>query len=121
MKNWITQLLPIRNEYMEGNPEPMDGDDVEDLIKIIRAKLNLNEGNITPEEYENILDAPRGTTPMSMDDLNDISLGMVEDLVSEKLIPDCQDTDDETEFQVQDVINKRLAKFFGLDYDKLQE
>lgn len=121
MKNWIEQLMPIRNEYMENNPEPMDGDDVEDLIKIIRAKINLNEGNIDEKEYNLILDTPRGATPMSIDDLNDISLGMVEDLVEENLITDCQDTDDETEFQVQDIINKRLAKHFGLDYDKIQE
>lgn len=63
MESWIAQLLPIRNEYMDGNvDEPMDGDDVDDLVKIIKAKINLHEGNITPEEYEKILDSPRGET-----------------------------------------------------------
>lgn len=59
-------------------------------------------------------------SPTIMDDLNEISLGMVEELVQQKLIPDCQDTDDETEFEVQDIINKKLAEFFGLDYEELQ-
>lgn len=63
MKNWIEQLLPIRNEFMDGCvDEPMDGDDVDELCKIIKAKLNLNEGNITEEEYNNILDSSRGET-----------------------------------------------------------
>ena len=56
MNNWIEQLLPIRNEYMEGSDEPMDGDDVDNLINIIRAKLNLHEGNITDFEYNLLLD-----------------------------------------------------------------
>jgi len=62
MKSWIDQLLPIRNEYMDGCvDEPMDGDDVDELCKIIKAKLNLHEGNITEKEYNDILDSPRGT------------------------------------------------------------
>lgn len=60
MESWIAQLLPIRNEYMDGNDEPMDGDDVDDLVKIIRAKLNLQEGNITEHEYNKIIDSPSG-------------------------------------------------------------
>lgn len=60
MKNWIDQLLPIRNEFMDGSvDEPMDGDDVDELCKIIKAKLNLHEGNITEEECNEILDSPR--------------------------------------------------------------
>ena len=61
MKNWIEQLMPIRNEYMDGNiDEPMDGDDVDELCKIIKAKINLQEGNIDEKEYNRILDSPRG-------------------------------------------------------------
>jgi len=59
--------------------------------------------------------------PKTIDDLNEISLEIVEELVAQELIPDCQDTDDETEFQVQDVINEKLAKLFGLDFEKLQD
>jgi len=61
MKNWIEQLLPIIDEYKNGSEdEPLDGDDVEELCKIIKAKINLQEGNITEKEYEEILNSPRG-------------------------------------------------------------
>jgi hypothetical protein len=56
MKSWINQLLPIINEFKDGDDEPLDGDAVEVLVNIIRAKINLHEGNITEEEYNKILD-----------------------------------------------------------------
>lgn len=54
---WIERLLPLMNEYMEGDcmEEPMDGDDVDDFIKIIKAKINFHQGNITELEYNKIL------------------------------------------------------------------
>lgn len=52
--DWMKQLLPIIEEYRDGT-EPLDGDEVERLIDVIRAKINLHEGNITEEEYEEIL------------------------------------------------------------------
>ena len=55
MKNWIEQLLPIIEEYKSGSDEPLDGDDVDDLLKIIKAKINLQEGNITEQEYNELL------------------------------------------------------------------
>ena len=56
MKNtWIEQLLPIIWEYKDGDNEPLDGDEVDRLTEIIRAKINLQEGNITEEEYNEIL------------------------------------------------------------------
>lgn len=54
MNSWIEQLMPIVLEYRDSN-EPLDGDEVDDLCKIIKAKINLLEGNITEEEYEKIL------------------------------------------------------------------
>ena len=59
--------------------------------------------------------------PDNIDDLNEISNDIVSRLVSEDLIPDCTDTDDQTEFEIQDVINEKLAELFGLDYENLQE
>jgi hypothetical protein len=56
MKSWINQLLPIINEFKDGDDEPLDGDAVDVLVNIIRAKINLQEGNITEEEYNKILD-----------------------------------------------------------------
>jgi hypothetical protein len=54
-QGWMQFLAPIINEYKEGSDEPLDGDEVERLTEIIRAKINLNEGNITEEECEEIL------------------------------------------------------------------
>jgi hypothetical protein len=51
MKNWIEQLIPIINEYKDGDNEPLDGDEVDRLCFIIKLKINLHEGNITEEEY----------------------------------------------------------------------
>lgn len=57
MKSWIEQLMPIINEYKDGSQdEPLDGGEVEDLCIIIQAKINLHEGNITEEEYNEILE-----------------------------------------------------------------
>lgn len=54
--NWIDHLLPIMKEYMaEFDGDPMDGDDVADLCEIIKAKINLHQGNITEGEYEHIM------------------------------------------------------------------
>lgn len=40
MENWIDQLLPIIDEYKDGSDEPLDGDSVSKLSKIIEAKIN---------------------------------------------------------------------------------
>lgn len=50
MKNWITQLEPIINEYGEGGKLTLE--DVNELVHIIRAKINLQQGNITEDQYE---------------------------------------------------------------------
>lgn len=59
MKNWIEQLLPIIEEYKDGDDEALDGDSVDRLCHIIKAKINLHEGNITEAEYERFLDFRR--------------------------------------------------------------
>ena len=56
MNNWIEYLLPIIEEYKDGNNEPLDGDEVDTLCDIIKAKINLQEGNITEQEYNKLLD-----------------------------------------------------------------
>ena len=62
MESWIKQLLPIIEEYRGGavsfandENEPLDGDEVDNLVKIIKTIINLHEGNITEEEYNEIL------------------------------------------------------------------
>jgi uncharacterized membrane protein len=56
MNSWIEQLIPIITEYKDGDDEALDGDEVDRLCDIIRAKINLQEGNITDEEYNKLLD-----------------------------------------------------------------
>jgi hypothetical protein len=55
MNNWIKQLQPIIQEYKDSSDEPLDGDDVDNLVYIIKAKINLHEGNITEDEYNKLL------------------------------------------------------------------
>ena len=55
MKNWTEQLIPIIEEYKDGAFEKLDVNDVDKLCKIIKAKINLHEGNITQKEYDKIL------------------------------------------------------------------
>jgi len=50
-EEWIGQLYPIIEEFREDEDTPLDGDEVDNLIEILRAKINLHEGNITEQEY----------------------------------------------------------------------
>lgn len=56
MESWIKQLEPIITEFKDGDTEPLSRNDVDRLAEIIRAKINLHEGNITERDYDNILD-----------------------------------------------------------------
>jgi hypothetical protein len=55
MKNWIEQLIPIIEEYKDGTFENLDINDVNNICLIIKAKINLHEGNITEQEYNELL------------------------------------------------------------------
>jgi len=46
-----TPLMDIIKEYKDGSEEALDGDEVDRLIEHLRNKINLQEGNITEEEY----------------------------------------------------------------------
>ena len=45
---------------------------------------------------------------MTEDEIRDIAIRIVDQIVLEKLLPDCIDTDDNTEFDVQDIIVEQL-------------
>jgi hypothetical protein len=47
------------------------------------------------------------------DDLRDIAIQIVDELVDNGLVKNCIDTDDETEFEVQDIILEKLKEKFG--------
>jgi hypothetical protein len=46
---------------------------------------------------------------MTQDEINDISVAIVNRLVELNLVPDCSDTDNETEFDYQDAIREVLV------------
>ncbi len=50
------ELQKILNIYTdnEWTSEPLDGDEVDNLVEHIRNQLNLLNGNITEQEYEKI-------------------------------------------------------------------
>lgn len=50
------ELQKILNIYTdnEWTSEPLDGDEVDNLIEHIRNQLNLLNGNITEQEYEKL-------------------------------------------------------------------
>lgn len=54
-KGWLGLTLEeIVEEY--GGGEPLDGDDVDRVCEIIKHKLNLFQGNIIEQEYNELID-----------------------------------------------------------------
>ena len=56
MKNWIEYLKPILKDYKDGDKQPLTLEDVDELVNTLKAKINLNEGNISEKQYDSILD-----------------------------------------------------------------
>ena len=52
---------------------------------------------------------------MTLEQIKDLSVIIVGDLVLNGLIKDCTDTDDETEFEFQDVIVETLCQRFKVE------
>ena len=52
---WDEMVAKLLEEYKEWIDEPLDGDEVDAFIKIISAKANLIEWNITKREYDLLL------------------------------------------------------------------
>ena len=50
---------------------------------------------------------------LNNDDIADIAVNAVEKLVEDGIIPNCTDTDDSTEFDVQDIIRETIAKILA--------
>ena len=51
---------------------------------------------------------------MTRDEINDISVAIVNRLVELNLVPDCTDTDNDTEFDYQDAIRDVLNQKYNL-------
>ena len=56
---------------------------------------------------------------MTIDLIKDLSVRITGNLVVKGLIADCTDTNDETEFQIQDEIELQLALEFGYTQEDL--
>jgi len=54
---------------------------------------------------------------MTLEEIKDLSVIIVSDLVIGGLVKDCTDTDDETEFEFQDVIVETLCQKFKVKND----
>lgn len=48
------------------------------------------------------------------DDTRDVAIQIVDELVEAGFIKDCIDTDDETEFSVQDIIHEKINTFLNV-------
>lgn len=63
--------------------------------------------------YNTTMETPFKT----LDDIKDFSINVVNQMVLDGLLPDCTDTDDETEFEAQDIIRERLCELTGIEND----
>ena len=57
MKDYLDHTVnELLTEYKDGSiDEPLNRDEVDDFVEIIKAKVNLQEGNITEKDYNKIL------------------------------------------------------------------
>jgi hypothetical protein len=53
----------------------------------------------------------------TLDDVRDLSIRIVDKLVENEIVPNCTDTDDDTEFLVQDMITDLLCEKFNIEND----
>ena len=51
----------------------------------------------------------------TIDDIRDVAIRVVDNLVKQGIIPDCTDTDDDTEFTVQDAIFPEILRERALE------
>jgi hypothetical protein len=56
-------------------------------------------------------------TIKTLDDIKDLSIIIVGKMVEEGIIKDCTNTDDQTEFDAQDVIREILCNKFNIEND----
>jgi hypothetical protein len=56
-------------------------------------------------------------TIKTLDDIKDLSIIIVRKMVEEGIIKDCMDTEDQTEFDAQDIIREILCEKFNIKND----
>jgi len=53
----------------------------------------------------------------TLDDIKDLSIIIVGKMIEEGIIKDCMDTEDQTEFDAQDIIREILCEKFNIKND----
>ena len=66
--------------------------------------------NLDNQEERNLYAMSNQEKEKHIDDCRDIAIRIVDKLVEEGYVKDCIDTDDETEFEIQDIILNELLK-----------
>ena len=56
-------------------------------------------------------------TIKTLDDIKDLSILIVNKMVEEGILQDCTDTDDQTEFDAQDIIRQVLCRKLNIEND----
>lgn len=56
-------------------------------------------------------------TNLNLDKIKDISIAIVDKMIEQGIIKDCTDTDDNTEFDAQDIIRDVLCELFNVEND----
>lgn len=54
--DWNKELSSILGKYKDGIKDPLNENEVDDLVDIIKAKINYMEGNITLLEYKALIE-----------------------------------------------------------------
>jgi hypothetical protein len=103
-----------RNLYAEGNNKPSypfsEGNDyytIENCEVVWSCWDDESENLHTPDKK---YFATEQEADKFLDDLRDIAIRIVDKLVQEGYVKNCIDTDDETEFEIQDIILNELLK-----------
>ena len=98
---WETfkRMLPV----CSNNPEVV-------LTKWRSKKLNADFANATEDDYTDIDDKEHAEDLQLKASIIEVAIEIVNEMVFEGLLPNCTDTDDETEFQAQDIIREKLLK-----------
>ena len=74
-----------------------------------QSYLTQNQQQYIMKNKENIF--------KTLDDIRDFSLTVVDTMVNQQLIKDCTDTDDDTEFSIQDIITEELCNKFNIEFE----
>lgn len=54
---------------------------------------------------------------LTYDDTRDLAIKILDELVEKGFVKDCIDTNDESEFEIQDIIHSEVNKFFNVKDD----